>query len=326
MFKYNLDNTLLFRIILDEKETTCMKRILSFVLMLMLIMSMTSAVYAQGSAIQVRVDQKPVTFSDASPFIDENNRTLVPLRAIGEAMGLTVTWDNFIKTASFTKLYTEANTPAVFGDIYVGKEVIEFVIGYKTAIVKTFFYPKGYVLTGIYDTNIANSGWLEVPMDTAATIRDSRTYAPVRYLADAFRIETKWNGATKSVELANSKSAAEVGLSIELMAMYDDYQAWVFVAGEGSKVKSADVLQVIADEKSATIRAFTADEKSAVNQALMEDAVKGSQVAGVVVTSPIEESNTYKYTFNLQVTMEDGTKHLVSCNDYFYFDGQGGYL
>lgn len=303
-----------------------MKRILSLVLVLMLIMSMATTVYAQGSAIQVRVDQKPVNFSDASPFIDENNRTLVPLRAIGEAMGLTVTWDNFIKTASFTKLYTEENTPAFFGDIYVGKEVVEFVIGSKTAMVKIFFYPKGYALTGIYDTNIANSGWLEVPMDTAAIIRDSRTYAPVRYLADAFRFETKWNGATKSVELASSKSATEVGLSIELMAMYEDYQGWAFIAEEGSNIKSAEVLRVIVDEKPATIRAFTADEKSAVDQALMDDAVKGSQVAGVVVTAPIKESNTYMYAFMLQVTMEDGTKHLVSCNDYFYFDSQGGYI
>ena len=51
-----------------------------------------AATDAAENAITVTVDNKAVVWEDATPFI-QDNRTLVPLRAAAEAMGLEVDWD-----------------------------------------------------------------------------------------------------------------------------------------------------------------------------------------------------------------------------------------
>ena len=100
-----------------------------------------------SDSISVTVNNKAVTWTDAEPFIDANNRTMVPLRAVADAMGLTVSWDAAVREASFTD----------------GSKTIIFPIGSTTA------------RTG--DGKI-------VAMDTAAVIVNDRTYAPIRYLAE----------------------------------------------------------------------------------------------------------------------------------------------
>ncbi len=46
-----------------------------------------------GSNIRIFVDGRAIQFTDAYPFIDSNNRTLVPVRVVSENLGMTVTWD-----------------------------------------------------------------------------------------------------------------------------------------------------------------------------------------------------------------------------------------
>ena len=47
---------------------------------------------AFAAETKVSVDGVPVAFTDAKPFVDENGRTMVPLRPIADAMGLQVGW------------------------------------------------------------------------------------------------------------------------------------------------------------------------------------------------------------------------------------------
>ena len=47
--------------------------------------------------ISVKVDDQPVSFTDASPII-RSDRTFVPFRAIFEQMGASVQWDADTKT------------------------------------------------------------------------------------------------------------------------------------------------------------------------------------------------------------------------------------
>jgi len=110
----------------------------------------------------VSVNGKAVQWTDAAPFIDENSRTMVPLRAVGDALGLTVGWDGEAREASFTD----------------GSKTICFPIG---------------------STDARTSDGRTVTMDTAAVIVGSRTYAPVRYLAEFFGRTVDWDGATRTV-------------------------------------------------------------------------------------------------------------------------------
>ncbi len=114
-----------------------------------------------GAGPAVTVGGKAVAWPDATPFIDGNGRTMVPLRAVADNMALTVSWDAAAREASFTD----------------GSKTITFPIGSTTA----------------------RTDGGSIQMDTAAVIVGGRTFAPVRYLAEYFGHEVGWDAATKTV-------------------------------------------------------------------------------------------------------------------------------
>jgi len=111
-----------------------------------------------ANAVNVVIDGVGVGFNDTTgyPFIDENSRTLVPLRAAMEALGATVSWDSEVRCAIVTKGPTTVNC-------YIGEACI---------------YRNG--------TRILN--------DAAALIKDSRTYLPIRAVAEALDATVSWDG------------------------------------------------------------------------------------------------------------------------------------
>lgn len=148
-----------------------MKKLITIMLTVFLSLGVSNAAFAAD--INVTVENKAVTWTDAKPFINKDNRTLVPLRPIAEAMGLNVQWYDSLNMAMFS-------SPDGF---------VEFTIGSKT-------YECGNM-----------SGSKKVSMDTAAVIADGRTYAPARYLAEAFGYNVGWNANTNTVII--SKGAVE---------------------------------------------------------------------------------------------------------------------
>ena len=126
-----------------------------------------TAAWQAPEAIKVSVNGELVRWTDAEPFIDANSRTMVPLRAVAEALGLTVSWDGEAREAVFTD----------------GMKTLIFPIGSREA------------RTGEGGT---------VAMDTAAVIVSSRTYAPIRYLAEYFGYAVGWDRKTKTVLLTKN--------------------------------------------------------------------------------------------------------------------------
>lgn len=116
----------------------------------------------RAAGISVSINGAMVQWTDASPFLDANNRTMVPLRAVAEALDLDVQWDGKAREA-------------IFSDGY-----------------KTIYFP-------INETHYYTGGGGFVAMDTAAIIVDGRTYAPIRYLAEFFGYKVGWDGKTKTV-------------------------------------------------------------------------------------------------------------------------------
>ena len=113
-------------------------------------------------SVGVTVTGAAVAWTDAEPFIDANDRTMVPLRAVADAMGLEVYWDAAAREAVFTD----------------GGKTIWFPIDSTTARV---------------------SEGEPVEMDTAAVIVNERTYAPIRYLAEFFGYTVAWDAAARTV-------------------------------------------------------------------------------------------------------------------------------
>ena len=76
-----------------------MKKLISLVTASLLALGMSTA--ALAADINVSVDGTPVAWTDAKPFIDENDRTLVSLRPIANALGLDVAWEDATKNSIF---------------------------------------------------------------------------------------------------------------------------------------------------------------------------------------------------------------------------------
>lgn len=100
-------------------------------------------------------------------------RTLVPLRAIFEALGASVEWDQ--------------NSKKVVSRL--GETMIDLVIGEKE-LRKYTFDSEGYIING-----------QTVMLDVPAQIMNDRTMVPVRAISESFGVKVEWDGETRTVVL-----------------------------------------------------------------------------------------------------------------------------
>jgi len=112
-----------------------------------------------SSSISVLINNVPIQFDQ--PPILENGRTLVPLRAIFEALGADVQWENNTKTVTAIKDGTQ----------------ISLQIG------STRMYVNGSTKT----------------LDVPAKLINSRTLVPVRAISEAFGCKVDWIQDTRTV-------------------------------------------------------------------------------------------------------------------------------
>ncbi len=141
------------------------KKILSLFLTILLLVSATTPVMANGD-ITVVIDGKQIAFDVPPQLI--NNRTMVPLRAIFEALGATVDWDNDTQTVTSTKDGT----------------TISMTINNPT------MYVNGMVVT----------------LDSPACLINDRTLVPVRAISEAFGTKVNWNETTSTVIITSTKT------------------------------------------------------------------------------------------------------------------------
>lgn len=146
-----------------------MKKRLAILLCLAMLMTMLAVpAFAADPAASVVIDGKTVAF-DVAPA-NENGRLLVPLRAIFEQMGATVTWDDATKTATAVK----------------GATTVVIAIG---SVQPT--------INGTAKT-----------IDAAAKIVDGRTLAPMRFVCEAFGGTVSWDGDKKVASVASPAAPA----------------------------------------------------------------------------------------------------------------------
>lgn len=158
----------------------------SFILVLVLVLAMSmSTVFAQGD-IALRIDSTEVEFNDdlGRPFMDENHRTLVPFRAALESYGADVEWDGTTRTAK-----------AVKDDI-----TIEIPIG---------------------ENYIVKNGE-KIESDTAAIIKDNRTYLPIRKVMEGFGADVQWDKSLQTIVVTTEPFDAKA----KVIEAYDKSSTW----------------------------------------------------------------------------------------------------
>ena len=122
--------------------------------------------------LRVFYNNEAITF-DVEP-VTENNRTMVPLRAIFEAMGCAV-------------YYTEED-----GKQIVSARRADDVLMLTLGEDKMYFNGE------------------EITLDVPAKAKDGRTLVPLRAISEAFACEVEWNPDTKSVSIFLAASAYDV--------------------------------------------------------------------------------------------------------------------
>ncbi|MBE7054373.1 MAG: hypothetical protein E7391_08940 [Ruminococcaceae bacterium] len=136
-----------------------MKKFLSLVLSVMMIISSFSCITFAENEIKITLNGTALTM-DQPPIIVEG-RTLVPLRAIFEALGATVTWDDATKCATG-------------------------VLDSKTVSL-------------VINNTQAKVNGTDVTLDVPAQIVNSRTLVPVRFISESLGCKVDWDDATKTV-------------------------------------------------------------------------------------------------------------------------------
>jgi len=117
---------------------------------------------------------------DAAPYI-KNNRTYLPIRYVGYAMGLTdsqIQWQEATQTVILTK----------------GSTTVILVIGSPTMFIN------GQPRT----------------MDVSPELTSNRTCLPIAWVASAFGYTAAWNGTTQQVTISGATSPSNVDEDIEL--------------------------------------------------------------------------------------------------------------
>ena len=145
--------------------------------------------------IKITVDGKDIAFTDAKPFIDQNGRTQVPMRALGEALGCNVNYEKIEGDVDLTEIITVSKaTP-------------------KNLIIKTnllrYTYPKTsaagewakVIQLYVESPSIENFSvyYKQIYPDTTPRSVNNRTYLPARYIAESFGYSVDWNAKTNTV-------------------------------------------------------------------------------------------------------------------------------
>ena len=148
-----------------------MKNIIKIIFITLFSLMLTSALaYAQDDA-KVKVNGNYVVM-DQKPLFQED-RILIPVRAVGEALKCNVIWDEQTQTATLNNGATEIK-------VTIGKNILE----------KINVSPDPILLT--------------IPLDVPAVIEGNRTMVPLRAIAEAFFLDVEWEEETRTV-IINSK-------------------------------------------------------------------------------------------------------------------------
>ncbi len=154
-----------------------MKKLLCAAIAAAMTFTASSAVFAGSENVTVILDGKTLDF-DVQPQII-NDRTMVPMRAIFEAMGASVDWDGETRKITSVK----------------GNKKIEMTV----------------------DESVMSVNGESVTLDTAPFITDGRTLVPARAIAESFGSDVNWYGDSKTVLILNEAKDKVVNATIKIM-------------------------------------------------------------------------------------------------------------
>lgn len=190
-----------------------MKKIAVFLLVTLLFSLVTVPAGAQEE-ITVLVDGKPVVF-DVAPIM-KNDRVLIPLRAVGEALGAYVEWNEESQS------------------IYIGRRGVlqQLTLNQPTA------------------TAISDFNQKEAVLDVAPFTVNDRTLVPLRYIAEGFNAQVDWDNDTNTVIIQSHNPVVMTVNGAEITEGI--YNFFLFSDDTNSHLLSTFAFNKLAQEKGLT--------------------------------------------------------------------------
>ncbi len=119
-----------------------------------------------ASTVNIIVNGDVMYFPDGQPYINEDNRTMVPIRFISEQLGADVSWDEVRQTVNISYNQSTISIP-------LGKK-LSFVDG------------------------------KEIELDTNAVIENGRTMVPLRFVSEALGAEVLYSSTELTVRISTN--------------------------------------------------------------------------------------------------------------------------
>lgn len=158
-----------------------MKKLIPLCLALILALALAvPASAAESGGVAVQVNGETVAFPNAAPEL-KDGRTMVPMRAVLEALGATVDYDGETKTVKAA----------------LGETAITHVIGEDKIIV---------------------DGDQVMTMDTVSYVKSGSTLVPLRFFSQALGYEVYWDDGARTAVVINKDAAiAEIDKSFTIL-------------------------------------------------------------------------------------------------------------
>ena len=264
------------------------KRKLLVIVLIMLLLFSTSSMYATN----INIDGSQVQFTQTSgyPFLDSASRTQVPLRITMESYGCEVNWNGETKTATVLK----------------DGITVEVPIGAK------------YVI----------KNGVTIPNDTAAVLKDGRTYLPIRAVLEAFGALVEWNGATQTV-MAYQGGADSV-MHIHFIdvgqgdSIFIDYGEFEVLVDAGDNQYGDDVVSYIYPYVDGDLDVVIATHNQADHIGGLDEVINAFQVGTIIDSGSNSTSATWQDYF--KAASEEPQCNYISDEDMTIQMGDGAYL
>ncbi|MCC3378776.1 copper amine oxidase N-terminal domain-containing protein [Paenibacillus farraposensis] len=144
------------------------KKFMMIFALILIVSSLGQVVSAAGKEVTVTVDSKKVNFPDGKPIMEEN-RVLIPVRFVSEALGAKVDYKN------------------------------------QTVLIKQ----SEKNISMKVNTSIVTTGDKKILLDVPARLQKGRVYVPLRFVSEALGAQVDWNSKKFLVTITTASATTK---------------------------------------------------------------------------------------------------------------------